>query len=399
MTASDAGFDGALRPEHSLLLRCIRAHFGTAEPPSEAELEGIETGMLMAEAAEHGVIPLVNRQFERRGRGADIVRHALKGEAQRIVASNLLLGRELADLAAELEREQIPALAFKGPAQALHAYGDVGFRPFSDLDVLVRWADVGPTFEVLAGRGYDVPAFARSPERLRAFDYHVHCTHPLTTVIVEVHWHPVSNRFALGLDEEEYWERAVRLEIGGRSVAAMGREDTLLITCAHATKHHWDRLEWAVSVAAQAFASDGLDWTRVLRLAERGGIRRVVLTGLTLAEMLSGRALPAEIGAVVSSDPRARRLARAVLRTTLARSRDAAPSATEPLAAVWFHMLVRDNLRDGVRFLATPKASDRDVLPTDQPSLPMLVGARAYRLVRRHLVTQADRLRRWIARG
>lgn len=395
--ASEIGFD--VRPEHALLLRCIRAHFGTAEPPPRAMFDAIDVDVLMAEATDHGLIPLVNRQLEHVSGVPQALQQTFKAEAQRIVASNLLLGRELAAIAEDFSTAGVRALAFKGPTQALQAYGDLGFRPFNDLDVLVRWEGVEPALRVLADRGYDLPASVASRARMHEYEYHVPCYHPTTGVLIEMHWHPVSNRFALRLDEEGYWMRAGTVAIAGQQVPAMGREDTLLITCAHATKHQWERLEWAVSVAAQTVSPEKLDWDRALHLAEEGGIRRVLLTGLALAQVLSGVALPEKVRGVVRADRRAQRLASRVLRTTLGRRRAESPSAAEPFRAVGFHLLVRDELGDGLRYLLAPKTSDREVVIADDAPLPVVVGARMYRLLKRHLATQRDeiaaKLRRW----
>ncbi len=397
---ADIGFD--VRPEHALMLRCIRAYFGAKEALPPVRLDEIDADLLLAEAGEHGLIPLMHRQLEQMPGIPTAWREAFKADAQRIVASSLGLSQELVSIAQHFVGAGVDALAFKGPAQAVQAYGDLGFRPFSDLDLLVRWRDVEDALRVLEDQGYILPEPMPSLAHMRAHWYHVPCHHPAKEVLVEVHWHPVSNRFVLRLDEGGYWERRASVEIRGHSVPTTGWEDTLLITCAHATKHHWERLEWAVSVAALSAASAELNWSRALDLAEYGGIRRVLLTGLALAQTISGLPLPDEIEAAILTDRRARPLAHRVLRTTLRRSRADNPTASEPLYAVGFHLLVRNRFSDGLRYLLTPKDSDRDVLPAGDAPLAVVIGARAYRLVKRHLTTTledvATRARTWMQR-
>ena len=391
--------DVPMRPEHALMMRCIRAHFGGETTLSPDVLDNIDADVLLAEAGEHGLIPLMHQQLERMPEGW---KEVFKADAQRIVASNLILARELVAITQRFADAGLDVLAFKGPAQAVQAYGDLGFRPFSDLDVLVRRGDVNQALRVLETDGYELPASYRFLTDGYEHGYHVACHHPAKGTLVEVHWHPVSDRFVVRLYAEWYWERAESVEVMGHPIPAMGREDTLLITCAHATKHTWERLEWAVSVAAMLADPARLDWACVLRRAEEGGIRRVVLTGVALAHTISGVLLPPPIDAAVEADGRVRALALDVLRTTLHRSRADNPTAAEPLHAVRFHLLVRDRLGDGVRFLLTPKDTDRELLAEPDAPLAVAVGARVYRLSKRYAVEQLGtvmvRLRRWLGR-
>ena len=379
------------RPVHALMLRCIRAYFETDVVPPRWSLLEAPLDVLLSEAGEHGLVPLMHSVLERMPDAPTTWRDAFKASAQRIVASNLVLGRELLAITDRLRGEGVEVLAYKGPAQAVQAYGDLGFRPFSDLDLLVRWEDLSEAIRVLESNGYDSPT--RLSAELRGQEYHVACYHPEKDVLVELHWHPVPNRFALGTDIETYFERSATVDLLGRSLRTLQREDTLLLTCAHATKHHWERLEWAVTVAGLMAQPDRLDWERALQRAESAGIRRVVLTGLALATVLSGVRPPQPVATELARDRRSQALARGVLRTTLRRYRADRPTVTEPLQAIRFHMLVRDQFRDGLRYLITPRDTDRAQLSDSRAPLPVVIAARLYRLAARHLKEQVGNFR------
>jgi hypothetical protein len=51
---------------------------------------------------------------------------------------DLFLGKELIKVLHLLESHEIRAIAYKGPTLAVSVYGNLAFREFGDLDILVR---------------------------------------------------------------------------------------------------------------------------------------------------------------------------------------------------------------------------------------------------------------------
>src|SRR6185503_8502263 len=68
--------------------------------------------------------------------------------------TNLLLTGELIKLLDSLDARGIPVIPLKGPTLAVRAYGDIGLRQFSDLDVLVRQSDVSRIQALLIENGF-----------------------------------------------------------------------------------------------------------------------------------------------------------------------------------------------------------------------------------------------------
>ena len=67
---------------------------------------------------------------------------------------NLFLAKELIKLLHLLESHEIPAIAYKGPMLAVSVYGNLAFRQFGDLDILVQERDYETARHLLMSQGF-----------------------------------------------------------------------------------------------------------------------------------------------------------------------------------------------------------------------------------------------------
>src|SRR6185369_4684982 len=102
-------------------------------------------------ARRHSIVPLVYSQLKV---GPPEVLAKFKQHYIENAARNTVLTAELCRLINLFRDEEIEAIAYKGPALALFAYGDVALRRFVDLDVIVRKSDVLKAREILLKEGY-----------------------------------------------------------------------------------------------------------------------------------------------------------------------------------------------------------------------------------------------------
>jgi len=86
----------------------------------------------------------------------------LRSAADSITTQNrrraLMLEATLLDAVTRLERESIESVPLKGPWLARDLYGDVGVRPATDVDLLVRGTQLDRARDVLVRAGYLPPA-------------------------------------------------------------------------------------------------------------------------------------------------------------------------------------------------------------------------------------------------
>src|ERR1700749_3650084 len=152
-------FDEAtLRGEHALLLH-LCAHAGKTAPQPDwdfARSGSFDWEYVARLARRHAVVPLVYRALQTFARGAapEPVRKALSEKYRANAARNVLLAGELLRGSGLFESEGVRSLAYKGPALAVAAYGDLSLRRFVDLDVIVRESDLGRASELLRDLGY-----------------------------------------------------------------------------------------------------------------------------------------------------------------------------------------------------------------------------------------------------
>jgi hypothetical protein len=189
------------------------------------------------------------------------------------------------------EGASIPVIPLKGPALGEALYAEPGLRPFTDLDLLVRRADVPRAVELLVTLGYRPLEY----ERPLAYDLAyatAACFVPTEPqpdrFPIDLHWNLVS--FVAGntpatLDAEEVWVRAVADARWGRRVLVLDREDLLLYLALHLAVHHpLEGLAWQLDLALLLRRQDRIDWDAVVARASRWRLRSAIYFALKRVE-------------------------------------------------------------------------------------------------------------------
>jgi Uncharacterised nucleotidyltransferase len=291
----------------ALLLAVARAAVQPAEASEalDAALDSVvDWDAFLRMAERNRLLPLAHRALAADERVPENVRSLLRAAQAENTRHALFLAGELRRLVDALAAAGVRALAYKGPALAVRAYGGIALRAYSDLDLLVAPADEPAAAEVLRGRGYRC-AYGFTPAQAAAFrrvdgDYPYH--HPVTGTLVELHVRPSSLRFGVPLRTERMMARARSVSLGGGEVPAPADDDLFLALCLHGAKHRWARLEWLACAAALA-ARAGLDPAETVRRADGAGARGVVLLAFRLMRDALGVPLPKDVARAVGADP------------------------------------------------------------------------------------------------
>ena len=185
----------------------------------------------------------------------------------------------------------VPVIVLKGPPLACSLYTDPALRPSSDLDLLIRPADLAVALEVLARDGYALaPHMARFPaSTLLQLDCEIVLQHP-RRIPIDLHWAISPDDYPFRIDPELMWRSRTVIEMGGAPVPVLGREWLMVYLAVHGAKHAWARLLWLGDVARAI--DKGIDWSEALRIAEETGCTRPLLLGLLLSHDLLEAAVP-----------------------------------------------------------------------------------------------------------
>lgn len=377
------------RSENELLLLCARMRAcGESADRIRALAAGeLDWDYLFLLAKRHAVLPLLHRQLNASvgERLPPAFRKKLSAKFSENTARNILLAGELTDIVKLFETEGIPALAYKGPALAVLAYGNISLRRFIDLDVIVRKRDVRRAGGLLHNLGFE-PAgdLSQSQEEILLRSQHnLAFTRDGGKLIVEVHWEVASQQFASVSVGECVWERAVTVALNGGEVKSLSPEDLLLALCVHGTKHMWERLGWVCDVAELVNSHPQLDWPYVLQRAQDAHVERMLHLGLRLAGGLLAASLPESLRRRTLSDESAAHLA-SIVAAKMFDGEEYEPAGL--IESVTFNLRARRRLREKLqyfRFIFRPTDGDLKAHPLPHNLTFVYYLLRPFRLLRK----------------
>ncbi len=256
----------------------------------EPDLDTVEPG-------SYRLLPLAYRNLSAELVG-DPDAERLKDIYRRSWAANqfgMRAGRRAIDA---LQAAGLEVLALKGAALIGSAYDDPGARPMGDVDLAVRPERIGEAVRALREAGL-TPSEPEAERRLAV-------RHSLAFLDpegqeVDLHrgmlWRP-------GLDRE-FWDGSIEAGVVGARVRILNPADQLLHVCAHGAA--WNPVH-PVRWVADAFkvievAPVGLDWNRLVSMAERGHLSLPLADALVyLAENLKAP-VPGEARSALSRTP------------------------------------------------------------------------------------------------
>ncbi len=280
--------------ENRILLQALRLDDGSAAALRRMLSEPLDWARLRDLALTHGVQPLIYARL--RDVAPDLVPHAeMRAQRGQFVYNgqrNLRLTGRLLKLLSALSEREISALALKGPALAIQAYGDLALRDFADLDLLVPREALARTFDILDEQGYAATpplGSAAANDKLKA-DSELHFR--AGDVHIDVHWRPIERFLPLAVDLERWRTNSITIDLLGRPVPTLAPEDALLYLSINGLRDGWCSLKTIVDLAHLCQAAPDAAHAQLWDQAERIGARRIVALGLSLASHVVGVDLP-----------------------------------------------------------------------------------------------------------
>ena len=285
--------------EQSLIMDCASAEMNPAQISRvktvlEAELDW---DSIIDTSYRNGVLPLVSTNLQKNFNSLlpPEVKEKLAFHFREHSQHNLFLTAKLLEFIRIFSDAGIPALPFKGPLLATQAYGNLSFRQFVDLDILVQPKHFDEAVRKLVEHGYrttsQVPWISR-----KAFFFNSRKDIGLISedskVRVELHWKLSGSHFALPLELNQLWERLEEINLGGVRLKTLAFHDLFVYLCLHGSRHGWERLAWICDlrelIQMKRKAGQEIDWQEIRLHARAHGCEKVVALGLFLIHEFFG---------------------------------------------------------------------------------------------------------------
>jgi hypothetical protein len=291
----------AMRPEHELLL-CIARTRGAeagAERVHQLIRAGIEWPVALMAAVDHGVVPLLHRNFFVLGPGAAPARIVRDLRALHLANAyrNLALTAELGRVLGVFEAAGVPVATYGGPLLAALAYGDTALRQASPLDLLVNRTDLDWAAALLRDAGY-APSERSTPRQVKHQEKHAGVRAFVLSdpeVALNVHWRFAASHVLAGPDPRAALENRRQVAFGGRTAPSLDPDDMLLVLVLEGTLGRWRRLAMVCDVAELLSSREAWEWPGLLERARAEGSLRMLLLGSCLAAQLLSAPVPPDV--------------------------------------------------------------------------------------------------------
>ncbi len=285
-----------------LALLCARLYSTAPDPallPAADDREGWM--QLVALAHSERVSPLVYLVLKDSQLCPPEALAALRGVYYNTLQHNTRLFGQVEQIAAVFQARGVGLIVLKGMALAESLYHNPGLRPVTDIDLLVRPADVPAAAEELARLGWQ-----QSGEQFRGpqedYRHELQFLRAGTPAALELHWGLFQPWFYKRvIPPDQLWGTARPLPQRGSAVLELGPEACLVYIAAHRMLQHsgGGGLLWLFDLALMA-QDPALDWERVLADTRGWGLVLSVRPALAEIERVFGVRVPPRVTAALA---------------------------------------------------------------------------------------------------
>lgn len=380
-----------LSPEIELLLCCTQPQITTAqkERVRQIGLQYLDWPYLIDLVHRHGLMPLFYWQLK--ATFADLAPTAALNQLRRDfianVGSNIALTTELLRMLNLFEQQGIRVLSFKGPLLAQLAYGDLRFRQFLDLDLLIPESELVTTHHLLLDQGYQPHCHLTNAQikTYRKMHYELLYWHETKDITIDLHWSIFPKNFSFSPPSELIWSKTEEITLENTKVQTLVPEVLVVFLCAHAAKHNWSELSFICEIAHLLQRHQELNWLLLESYLGKLGSKSMTLLTLSLVKEIYQIDFPTSICQQLQLEPAIAHLS-AQVRKQLFFSKD------KPSKAFLSDLLYcqtmgcwQDCLWYWIDVVATPTPIELATIPLPDVLFPLYYPMRIIRLVWEYL--------------
>ena len=262
------------------------------------DLSAVDWEALLVEAGYHDVMPLLHYRLQARPE----LKAAIPAQILERIHNGLLKNTayislfycELQQILSVCAQEGINVILLKGAYLAKQVYPGMGLRPMSDMDLLVKPADLQRACVITEKLGYTT-SHSYSQKVEMEFHRHMPIYKKGGFFAIEWHWQINEPGSPYDIKTDELWEQAIPMEISGLPCFGLAREDLLLHLALHLTGQHTFSLPLRSLVDIDILLrvdSQRIDWQVVIDRARHSHLERCLYLTLRLAQECFGTPLP-----------------------------------------------------------------------------------------------------------
>ena len=290
--------------EISVLLDCMRFNFGTiagselAIAPIDSLYKSLDQKInwsrLLSIATEQQVIPMLYQTLKKFDHVPQSVMTDLQKTNRLNGVRNISLAKELLRVLQVLDNAGIEAIAFKGAALAVSAYGSLSMRQFGDLDILVKHRDFAKAKAILGKEGY----LSNLPLEVEIDLFERILQTPLySNYTIDLHWGLPPRRTQNHNHYDFLWQYTESLKIQDQSIKTLIPELVLVFQSVNFAR---DRGDWRVlkpicDLAQVIKVYPNVDCDLALNMAGKLRCQKLFILGLYIVHRTLNISIPDQV--------------------------------------------------------------------------------------------------------
>jgi len=290
-------------PEFELLLLACQitdSDAAVARAAVIAEQRKTDWDDLLRRASHHRMEPQLSDLLERLPQGLVplSVRDGLRDSVRANLAGQIRYVAEFFRIREWLDKEDITVIPFKGFRLGDSAYGNIGARSSSDIDLFIDLKDIGRIRGIMTEKGYSghegMDRLNDDHVRREMAEYNFdRYEDGVCQAHVEFHWRSSMTFYRMDISLDDMRSQVIKDTLHGRPVAAFSpAADLLLAVMHHGGKECYWQLRQVLDIAQILRNRPDIDYDWLLVQADRFNVTTLLLLGVRLANMLMGVAVP-----------------------------------------------------------------------------------------------------------
>ncbi len=255
---------------------------------------------------KHGVAALIYKKLENlqflHFIPANII-DLFKQQYFKNIAKNTVFIESLRLIENETFKNKIDLILLKGISLINSIYQDIGVRPMTDMDILIKKENVPLISNILESLNYGTNPIVKSKFVKQVEHFHLPAfINKSNHVMVEPHTHIHSEKSTMNIDIIEFWKNSVPVDNYNTNIRMFSPENLIQHLCIHISTHSQSnniRLShyYDLVKVIEKYEKNGLDWETLIKDSHRFNIQSAFFPPLFLIQKYFRIKLPITLDA------------------------------------------------------------------------------------------------------